>query len=589
MLKPPRRMTGSQWADEFFWISPESSSSRGLSKWKTRPYQRGILDAMTDPNIETVVLKKSARIGYTKMVDITIGYYLHNNPRNILVVQPTIEDAQGFSKDEISPALRDVPVLNELAPLEKTRDSDNTILRKQFPGATLYMVGANSPRGFRRISAGTVIFDEISGYPPTAGKEGDQYLLGCRRAEDYWDKKIIAGSTPTEAGTCKATELYELSDKREYYVPCPFCGHMQTLEFERIDFSGKGTIKKPVYICLDCERAIEYKQHRKMVDNGQWIASCEYDGIAGFYIWSAYSYSPGATWAHIVREFLASKDNPEKLKTWVNTWRGQAWEDDGIKTDPTALFNRREAYETIPSPAGVLTAAVDVQDDRLEVLIKAWGANEESWDIDHVVIIGNLSQDEPWGMLDMLLLKTYRHELGFDLQISVTGIDSGGHHTDEVYKFCSERVSRNIFPIKGASPAGKPIITPPKNKNKRAKGHPFMVGVFAVKDILASRLKIVEPGPGYIHFPVKFEMTFFDQLCVEHKRVRYERGRRVEVWENVGKRRNEAWDLEVYSIAMMRLYCPDVAILNQRVNEALGGRPVIRKKARPRVISRGIQ
>lgn len=581
-------MTGSEWADEYFWISPESSSSRGLSKWKTRSYQRGILDAMTDPKIETVVLKKSSRIGYTKMLDITIGYYIHNNPRNQLIVQPTIEDAQGFSKDEIAPMIRDVPVLQELAPEEKTRDSDNTILRKQFPSSTLYIVGANSPRGFRRISAGTVGFDEISGYPPAAGKEGDQYLLGCRRAEDYWDKKIIAGSTPTNAGSCKITELYDQSDQRQYYVPCPFCEYEQFLEWERIDFSGLGTIKKPVYICLDCEKAIEYKYHRQMVDRGKWIAAKEFDGIAGFYIWSAYSFSPGATWAHIVKEFLNAKDNPEKLKTWVNTWRGHTWEEGIQKANPEDLFNRREVYDKIPAPAGILTAQVDVQDDRLEVLIKAWGANEESWDIDHIVIIGNIALSAPWDSLDLLLLKTFPHESGFNLQISVTVIDSGGHHTDEVYTFCRERISRNIFPIKGATQQGKPIITPPQKKNKRAKGHPHMVGVFAIKDILSSRLKIIEPGPGFIHFPATFnDKEFFKQLAAERKTIKYKRGRRIEVWENPANRRNEFWDLEVYSIAAIRLYCPDFSILNQRINDVLGQKPIIRK-ARPRVISKGI-
>jgi phage terminase large subunit GpA-like protein len=584
-------MTGSQWADEYFWISPEASAARGLTKWKTRPYQRGILDAMCDPNIETVVVKKSARIGYTKMIGITIGYYLHNNPRNILVVQPTIEDAQGYSKDEITPALRDVPVLYDLAPEEKTRDSDNTILRKQFPGATLYIVGANSPRGFRRISAGTVIFDEISGYPPTAGKEGDQFLLGSRRAEDYWDKKIIAGSTPTDEGVCKATELYEQSDKRQYHVPCPHCGFMQPIEWERIDFSGAGTIKKPVYICVSCEKAIEYGKHRWMMERGEWIAEKPYDGVAGFYLWSAYSYSPGATWSHIVRAFLDAKDNPEKLKTWVNTWRGQAWDDGGERTEPGDLYARREEFNIVPAQAGMLIASVDVQDDRLEVLIKAWGKGEESWDIDHVVIYGNMSQTAPWDALDLLLSKSYQHAAGYNLNIMAAGIDSGGHHADEVYHFCRVRETRNIIAIKGDNMHGKPIITPPKrtkHPNPRAKGHPYMVGVFAAKDILSARLRLQEPGPGFIHFPVRFEMPFFEQLCVERKVVRYIHGRRMEDWQNPGKKRNEAWDLEVYNLSVLRLYFPDIGMLNKRIDDVLGQRPVVRPPQRRRVISRGI-
>jgi len=582
-------MTGSQWADKYFWISPESSSARGLSKWSTRSYQRGILDAMTDPNIEQVIFKKSSRLGYTKMINITTGFYLHNNPRNILISQPTIEDAQGFSKDEVSPMLRDTPVLSLLAPIDKYKDSDNTILRKQFPGCNLYMIGANSPRGYRRISAGTIIFDEISGYPPTAGKEGDQFLLGCRRAEDYWDKKIIAGSTPTVSGQCKISELYEQSDMRRYFVPCPFCGKPQTLEFDRIDFSGKGTIKKPVYICISCEAAIEYKYQRQMVDAGEWIAEKEFNGIAGFYLWSAYSFSPGATWAHIVKEFLNSKDNPEKLKTWVNTWKGREWDQDLKKIDSNLLYERRESYDKIPEYAGVLTAAVDTQDDRLEVLIKAWGANEESWNISHTKIIGDPAQPEVWERLDLLLLTQFPHILGFSLPVSCTLIDSGGHHADAVYKFCEPRTARNVFPVKGANQQGKPIIVAPKRKgNKRAKGHPFMVGVFTIKDILMSRLQLETPGLGYIHFPLSFTAEYFNQVGAERKTIKYLKGRRVEEWILPSGKRNEALDLEVYSIAAIRLYCPDMNILNEKLKSILNNRPIIAANRRPRIISRGI-
>lgn len=561
-----------------------------MSKWKTRPYQRGILDAMTDPAIETVVFKKSSRIGYTKMIDIVAGYYIHNNPRNILVVQPTIEDAQGFSKDEIGPMLRDVPVLQELAPEEKTRDSDNTILRKQFPGLTLYMVGANSPRGFRRVSAGLVLFDEVSGYPPAAGREGDQFLLGSRRAEDYWDKKIIAGSTPTNLGVCKITELYEQGDQRQYHVPCPVCGYMQTLEFERMDFSTKGTVKKPVYICVDCEAAIDYGKHRWMIERGEWIAEKPFDGVASFYLWSAYSYSPGATWAVIVREFLNAKENPEKLKTWVNTWRGQEWvEGDTESHEDKAkrLYESRETYESVPGKAGLILASIDTQDDRLECLVKAWGKNEESWNLEKVVFVGNLSQNSVWEKLDVFLLKTYVNENGSRIGISGAVIDTGGHHSDEGYTFVKGKEERNIFAIKGHNQPGKPIMMPPA-KGSKADVDLYMVGVFSAKDIITSRLKIPSPGPGYIHFNQNFDFEHCKQVFAERKSVKVTGNKRSEAWVKIYTR-NEGLDLEVYNLAVLRMFFPDMHVLNEYVDSVILNKPFTENTRERKYRSRGIR
>lgn len=572
MLKPPIRMTGSEWADAHFWLSPESSASQ-LSKWKTLPYQKGILDAMTDPLVEKVTVKKSARIGYTKMCDIVIGYNIQNNPRNIMVVQPTIEDAQQFSKDEIDPMLRDIPVLRELSPEEKTRTKDSTILRKRFPGMTLYVIGANSPRGFRAKSAGLVVFDEVNGYPPTAGREGNQIYLGYRRADYYWDKKFIHGSTPTMKGFSAITQLYEQSDMRKYHVPCPWCGHMQPLEWSHINFSKQGTAKKPVYICAACEKAIGYDKHRWMMERGEWIAAREFDGHAGFQIWSAYSYSPNATWRHIVEAFQDAKDDREKLKTWVNTWLGEDSEEEGERLNQNALRERRESYGAVmPMGTALLTCVVDTQDDRLELLVKAWGKNEESWDIDHIIIGGNTSLDSTWEKLDTVLQRTWPHMNGSQFHIQCVLIDTGGHRADQVYAFVKTRQSRNVYAIKGSTERMAPIIKLSQAKRgKKSKASRYMVdlvivGVNTAKDLVASRLQRTDPGPGFIHFPAHFSDSYFEQLVSEKRVTRYSFGRAYSDWVKVPGSRNEAWDLEVYSVAAVRMICPDVSILNRLVD-----------------------
>src|SRR6185295_6671455 len=213
------------------YLSAESAAEPG--RWRTLPYQREIMDAITDPSVVKVSVMKSSRIGYTKCINATIGYYIHHDPCPMMVVQPTIDDAEGYSIEEIAPMLRDCPALAALVPKPKSRDGNNTILRKRFPGGSLSLVGANSARGFRRVSRKVVIFDETDGYPPSAGTEGDQIQLGIRRTEYYWDRKIIAGSTPTIAGISRIERLFLAGDQRRYYVPCPHCAFMQVLQFPR--------------------------------------------------------------------------------------------------------------------------------------------------------------------------------------------------------------------------------------------------------------------------------------------------------------------------------------------------------------------
>jgi len=589
---PPPKISYSQWLDQYYYIPPGDPSA---GKWHTLPYQREIADCMTDPEVEKITLMKSARVGYTRLVTGLPGYYQHQDPRNVLIVQPTIEDAQGYSKDEIASLFRDIPVLEDVLET-KTRDSTNTILRKELPGMTLFIVGANSARGFRRISAGTVIFDEVDGYPPSAGTEGDQIALGYRRAEYYWNRKYIHGSTPTERGISRIEDLYEESDMRRYHVPCPFCGHKQHLEWKQFDFSDLGTVESPVYRCISCSKPISYEHHRWMIQNGIWIAEKDFYGHAGFHLWAAYSYSPNATWKHIVQEFKAAKGNPMKIKAWVNTYLGQTYEEEGEKLNEKSLMDRQENFEMMPAESAILTATVDTQKDRLEILLKAWGWDEESWTIEKIVMVGNPAEKLIWQKLDIFLASPYPHETAGQVNIHCTLIDSGGSHTDQVYNFVKDKKSRNIFALKGAKQHDAPILSRPKKLSKRSKAYKYnidliTVGVNVAKDLVSSRMKLDTPGPGYIHFGRKLTAEYFEQLASEKRRLKYSRGRDYYQWEL--KRpgiRNEGWDLEVYQVAAIRLVCPDVSILNQYVEnmEKHGtiSRPVARRR---RVISRGVK
>ena len=564
-FKPPRRLTLSEWADTYAVLSVESSAEGG--RWHTLPYQKGIMDAISDPLIEQVTLMKSARVGYSKILNHVIAYHIHQDPCPIMLVQPTIEDAQGYSKEEIAPMLRDTPCLAGLVSDAKAKDGANTILQKQFPGGTLSLVGANSPRGFRRVSRRVVLFDETDGYPASAGTEGDQIKLGIRRTEYYWNRKIVAGSTPTVKDFSRIERMFAQGDQRRYYVPCPHCAHMQYLRWAQMTWSNNDP-STAAYKCESCNELIPHSKKRWMVERGEWRAAVPTDTRhASFHVWAAYSYSPNASWATLVAEFLESKNDAEQLKTFVNTVLGEVWEDEyASKVGATALLERsaKETYTQliVPSAALALTIGCDCQDDRLSLSVWAWGREEEAWLIDRSKLYGDPSRPDVWKQLDEVLSKPFLSEDGIDLRVSVCAIDSGGHHTSEVYAFARDRAARGVIAIKGMSTKGKPPIGKPSKVDLNHKGQTlrkgaqvFPVGSDAVKSLLFGRLKHNEPGPGYLHFHSQTPLDYFEELTAEKQVLRYKNGFPQRIWVKKSTSPNEALDELVYAYASLhRLY-----------------------------------
>lgn len=308
-LSPPPILTLSQWAEQYAVLSKETSAQTG--RFEAYAYQTGMMDAITDPTVEKVSVMKSARVGYTKILDHVVGYYLHQDPSPILIVQPRVEDAEDYSKSEIAPMLRDTPALSEIAPDPKTRTGENTLLKKTMKnGASIALVGANSPGGFRRI----VLFDEIDGYPVGgAGSEGDQIALGTKRSETFWNRKIVAGSTPTIKGLSRIEKLYLEGDQRRFYVPCPHCGTYQILEWGGKDAShgikwdkdddGKNQPDTAHYVCKENGCVIDEVDKPSMIAKGEWRALQPFKGHASFHINSLYSLMPNARWSLLVQEF----------------------------------------------------------------------------------------------------------------------------------------------------------------------------------------------------------------------------------------------------------------------------------------------
>lgn len=568
-FKPPERLTLSQWADRFAFLSAESSAEAG--RWRTLPYQRGMMDAFTDPSVEQITVMKSARVGYTKMVNHAIGFHIHQDPCPIMVVQPTIEDAQGYSKEEIAPMIRDTPVLRGVVSDAKAKDGANTILGKAFPGGTLSLVGANSPRGFRRVSRRVVLFDEVDGYPASAGTEGDQIKLGIRRTEYYWNRKIVAGSTPTVKDFSRIERMFNESDQRRYFVPCPDCGHMQYLKWSHLRWRDNDP-ETAHYVCESCGVCIEHRHKRWMVERGEWRPTAVGNGKhAGFHIWAAYSYSPNATWSHLVAEFLEAKTNPESLKTFVNTALGEVWEEEySSKVGVDALMERAEVYEpgVMPESSLALTIGVDVQGgggsagDRLAVSAWAWGREEEGWLIYHQEIHGDPCRPEVWKQLDEIILRPWPHALGIKIKPDVVAIDSGGHATAEVYQYARERQGAGVIAVKGQSQRGKPPIGKASKVDLNVKGRILKrgaavspVGSDTIKTTLFGRLRHNETGPGYLHFFATVGEEYFQQLTAEKQVTRFQKGFPIREWVKKPSARNEALDCLVYAYAgLNRMY-----------------------------------
>jgi phage terminase large subunit GpA-like protein len=446
----------------------------------------------------------------------------------------------------------------------QSRRSGNTLALKEFPGGFLKLTGANAGAGLRSDPVPIVLFDEVDGYPLDVEGEGDPLEIGTRRTDTYADYKIVKGSTPAKPKSVSRIERdFERSDKRRFFVPCPFCDFFQVLwwrdpktkeyrlYYER-DAGGQVNRETVAYVCVNCKQKISERFKHRMLEAGEWRAEFPERPVVGFHLSAL--YSPWReNWTDLAQEWAEAnaEKNPEKLKAFINLRLGETWEEEGDSIEAVGLKSRLEAQRAeVPSGVGLLTAAVDVQGDRLEAVVKGWGAGEESWLIAYQILYGDPGQSEVWDQLDGFLGEAFQHESGQLVKIASTMIDSGGLHTEEVYRFCKARQHRRVFCLKGASETGKEILGR-FTTNNRYQVKLWTVGTDTAKDRIFARMRIAAPGPGYIHLPDWIEDEYLAQLTAEKAIRRYKRGRGV-VREYVKTRaRNEALDLEVYALCAL--------------------------------------
>lgn len=558
---PPPKLSVSQWADENRYLSSEASAESG--KWKTSraEYQRGIMDAFSDPLIHTVVWMSSAQVGKTECLNNIVGYFIDQDPSPILLLQPTLEMGQAWSKDRLAPMLRDSPALKNKVEDSRSRDSGNTILHKSFSGGHITIAGANSPASLASRPIRVLLMDEVDRYNASAGAEGDPVNLASKRTTTFWNKKRMLTSTPTIKGVSRIERAYDESDMRRYFVPCHSCGHEQHLIFGNVKWE-KDNPSTALYHCEHCGIGWNDLQRWNAIKKGHWIAEKETKGIAGFHLNEI--YSPWVSLSDMVTNFLEAKKSKETLKTFVNTSLGETWEEEGIQLDDNELLARREDYDKVPSDALVLVASVDVQDDRLEIEVKGFGIGEESWGVDYKIIYGDPSKQTIWKDLDTALLETYENEDGYTMRIACTCIDSGGHFTNEVYKFTKNKEARRVYAVKGSSTVGAPLVNRGTRSNK-SNVKLFAVGTDTAKELIFARLKIDEFGAGYMHFNRKLhDEEYFKQLTAEKLTTKFLRGFPSRVWTKT-RARNEALDLNVYALAALAILNPNWNVLKSNV------------------------
>jgi len=524
------------------------------------------MDAYNNKRVHTIVVMSSAQVGKTEIVNNIVGYIIDQNAGPVLLLQPTLDMATAWSKDRLAPMLRDTPALFGKVQDPRSRDSGNTLLHKTFFGGHITMAGANSPASLASRPIRDVLCDEVDRYPISAGTEGDPVSLAKKRSNTFPNRKLILTSTPTVKGASRIETAYEESCQGRFFVPCPHCETYQNLKWSNVQWTDD---KPAYYVCDTHGCVIEEKEKIKMVAKGEWRFKVEVEeeepiwipemlpkhGKVGFHINEL--YSTWRTWEEIKVEFISSKGNAETLKTWVNTTLGETFEEDGVTSDPHALYQRREEY-TIPAEVKILTIAVDVQGDRLEYEIVGWGEGRESWGVKYGILMGDPDHHEVWAELTTVLKDTYRNEDDLPMTISCGCIDSGGHHTQVVYSYCATRPITRFYAIKGMAGEGRAIANPRDIIGYPHKRKVLIIGVDTAKATMLGSLNQVDVGEGYSHFPMDYDEEYFHQLTAEKLVTKFVKGFPRREWVKT-RARNEACDIRAYNYAALELLNPDLS------------------------------
>jgi len=478
-LLPDPTLTVSQWADQHRMLSSRASAEPGRYRTARTPYMREIMDRLSPgDSTQRIVFMKAAQVGATEAGNNWIGFAIHQAPGPMLAVQPTVELAKRNSRQRIDPLIDESSELRARVKPARSRDAGNTMLSKEFAGGILIMTGANSAVGLRSTTARYIFLDEVDAYPASADEEGDPVTLAEARSLTFAHRrKVFLVSTPTIRGLSRIEREYEATDQRRFFVPCPHCGAMQWLKFDRLRWA-KGQPETAEYHCERCDAAIAEHHKTAMLEAGEWRATAVAADptTVGYHLSALYSPIGWLSWERIVRSWNAAQGSDESIKAFKNTVLGETWVETGEAPDWQRLADRCEAWKSGTVPAGglFLTAGADVQKDRIEVDVWAWGCGLESWLIDHIVINGGPGDPACWQRLSDLLGRTWVHALGAHMTLARLAIDTG-YETSAVYAWSRQVGFGQVAPVKGvegfnrASPVTGPTFVDATFAGKRIR------------------------------------------------------------------------------------------------------------------------
>lgn len=568
-LMPDPELWVDEWADEYMRI-PRDTGAAEPGKYRTdrTPYAREPMRCLSPAHpCKRVITKVASQLMKTQIALNWIGALIHMSPSNILTLLPSLALAKRVSS-RIGKTIAVTPELKARVAANRSRDSRNTMDTKEFEGGTLYATTAGSASNLAELAARFVYGDEVDRWDVDVDEEGDPIELAETRGSTFGrNAKFYFSSSPTIKGASRIDDLFQQSDQRHYHVPCPTCGHMQVLQWERLLYSPDfNTVH---YQCAGPECDVLIEEHHKgdMLAKGEWRAHSTGDGeTVGFHLNALYSPLGWVSWSDLAKQYEKAKKaqdrgDLEPMQVFYNTRLAEVW-DSAVEQTKAEVLQARALQEdyvlgTLPVGALALTASVDVQANRLELMVMAWGAGMERWVVDHQVIPGDPADERTWAVLDERIKVRYRHPCGVGMGILATGIDSGGHHTHEVYQFTRVRRWRNVFALKGASKPGRPVIAQRpsqvdvtwKGQTERNGAELWIVGTDTAKDWIYNRYSF-ETGPGALHYAKDLPDEFFQQCVAERKIARYVKGYKRIEWVKGKADRNEALDLMVYNLAM---------------------------------------
>ena len=558
-LQPPPELLPSEWAEQNVYI-PIGNAVPGLIRFDNAPYQREPLDMTNDPSCQRITLQWGAQVGKTMLALCAQAYRIAQNPQSQIMMQPSQGDLATWLETKFNPLIDTNPQLKGLVAKPRAREGVNNQRMKSYPGGFLMFSWSGSPKTMRGRSAPFIVCDEVDGYDVTG--EGHPVSLLWQRAATFGDqRKLLEISTPTIKGHSWIETAFDDGDQRRFNVPCPDCDTEQPLRWSNVTWP-ENEPKAATYACCACGSSWNDAKRIAAIRKGRWIAEREFTGHASYHLSELYSCF--RRMGDIAQSFLEKKRAGD-LQTFINVSLAETWEEGSDSVDVHTIAARREDWgPSLPNEVVFLTAGIDTQDDRIELEVVGWVPGEETYSVDYKIIYGDPSGRQIWHDLDNALATTYVRDDGVELPIRISCIDSGGHHTQAVYSYVKAREGKRVYAIKGQGGEGKPMVSRPTRSNI-GKVRLFSIGVDTAKELVYSRLKIEEPGPGYCHFPLDRDDEYFAQLTGEGMVTKFVRGHKTRVWKALRKR-VEALDCRVYATAA--LYISNVNLDRVKIGES---------------------